>query len=165
MIERLNYKNFLDVYEFLERVSDKYEDFYITFNKERIFLKRNRNLILKILKHQDIFGYFERDLKGILLIYREKGFRPYIKILTENKIYTVALIKFLFWNYLGIELYLKLKLENPLLDEFVKKILIQEKFTKYISKGKFYIKGFRGKEILLFKKAIEIPKKDNRRKE
>lgn len=159
MIERLKVKHTIDIIEFLERVPDKYEDIYITSNRERIFLKKNWYLTKKLLKHQEVYGLFKGELRAFMIIYREKGFRPYLKIISENSKYAKDLIKFLMWNYLGTEIFLKLKINNPLLDEFVKRIRISNTFTKFISKGKFYVKGLRGQEILLIKKAIRVEKK------
>ena len=159
MITRLNSKDFLNIIEFFDRIPDKAEDMYITIDKKRILLKNNSYLIKKILKYQEVYGLIEDGLKGIIIIYREKPYRPYLKILAENDKYVKDLIKYLFWNYPKAELFLKLKISNPLLDVFVKRIKITDKFTKYVSKGKFYFKGMRGQEILLTKRIINYIKK------
>jgi len=151
MIERLNKKNKADVYDFLSRVSDKFEDFYLTKNKERKFLRNNCSLIEKVLKNQEVYGLFYNRLNGLLIILHEKGFRPYVKLLTENSKYNIDLLKFLKWNFLEKDLYFKLKKENPL--------------TKMIGKTGFIMIGNRGRELLFYKKGIKqiykIIPKDN----
>jgi len=142
MIKRLNEKNVIDLIEFFNRVNDRFEDTYITINKERVFLKNNWKLLNKILKYQEIFALdYENGIKGILIILREKNFRPYIKILTENTKYNIDLLKFLKWNFGEIDLYAKFKKENPLATQ-----IIRTGFTRI---------GDRGKEILFLKKGIK----------
>jgi len=140
MIEKLNYKNLYDVFEYLGRVEDNYFDFYITLDKKRIFLRNNLYIINKILKTQEVYGLFDNELNGLLLIYREKGYRPYIKILSKNK--DSFLIKFLNWNFKDKDLYCKLKKENEL--------------CSLLRKCGFMKIGDRGKEVLLFRKGIKI---------
>jgi len=151
VIERLHKKNVIDVIEFLQRVPDKYEDLYITVDKKRIFLKNNFRLVRKLLKQQEMYGLFVKDMEAIMIIYREKGFRPYLKILSANNKYAIDCIKFIGWNFYEKEFYAKLKIENPLVAVFLKKI-----FMKI---------GNRGQEVLLVKKAIKdyhkiVPKND-----
>jgi hypothetical protein len=142
MIRRLNRKDKNNVFCFLSEVNDTFEDIYITEDKERKFLKRNWSLIEKVLKYQEVYGLFDSTLKGLLIILRGKGFRPYIKILTANTKYLIDLLMFLKWNYSEIDLYFKLKKENPLI--------------KNILKTGFVMVGDRGKENLYFKKGIKI---------
>ena len=151
MIKKLNKKNIIDLIDFLNRVSDKYEDTYITENKERHFLKNNWYLIKKLLHKQECYGLYNGELKAIMIIVREKGYRPYVKLLAENSKYTIDLLKFLKWNYFTIDLYFKLKKENPL--------------STMILKTGFVKIGDRGKELLFFKKGLKqlypiVPKDD-----
>ena len=120
MIQRLNTKNLIDLMEFLSRVYDRYEDIYITHNKERKFLKNNWSLIEKVLETQEVYGLFNDGLRGILIIIHEKNFRPYVKLLTENSKYTIDMLKFLKWNYFEKDLYMKVKKENPLAEQIKK---------------------------------------------
>ena len=140
MIQRLNISNQVDVKEFIKNTKDYYSELYITYKKERLFLN-NEYILEKILKHQEIYGIFETELTGILLIFREKGFRPYVKFLTKDRDSQSKLIKFLMWNFSEKDLYLKLKKENPL--------------SKYIQKFGFIFLGDRGTEILLYRKGIK----------
>lgn len=141
MIERLKEKNLIDVYDFLEKNEDSFEDFYITKEKQRIFLKKNWSLIKKILKYHECYGLFDKELKGIIIIVKDKGFRPYVKLLAENKKYIIDLLKYLKWNFLEQDLYMKLKINNPLVEQ--------------IKKTGFLKIGMRGKEILFFKRRIK----------
>jgi hypothetical protein len=141
MIERLKIKNKSDVYDFLSRVNDRFEDFYLTENKERKFLKNNWSLIEKVLQKQEVYGLFTNTLKGIMIIVHEKGFRPYVKLLVENSKYTIDMLKFLKWNFMEKDLYFKLKKENPL--------------TEQIKRTGFIVIGNRGRELLFYKKAMK----------
>ena len=129
------------MYEFILRTKDSYEDFYITTNKARVFLK-NIKLIEKILKYQDVVAIEESgEIKALLLIYKEKGFRPYVKILAENNNYVYDLMKWLNWNY-NCELFIKCKKVNSL--------------SKTAQKFFFNFIGDRGSEILLVKHKREV---------
>lgn len=141
MIEKLKIKNKIDIYEFLSRVNDRFEDFYLTENKERKFLKNNWLLIEKVLLKQEVYGLFSNGLKAIMIIVREKGFRPYVKLLAENSKYTIDFLKFLKWTYFEKDLYMKLKKENPL--------------SETIKKTGFVMVGDRGRELLFFKKGLK----------
>jgi len=151
MIVRLLKKNSVDVYEFLSRINDRYEDTYITVNKERKFLKKDWSLIEKVLEKQEVHGLFQNGLKAIMIIFKEKGFRPYVKLLSENSKYTIDMLKFLKWNFFEKDLYMKLKKENPL--------------SEQIKKTGFVMIGNRGRELLFYKKGMKqlfeiIPKDD-----
>lgn len=141
MVQRLKVKHTLDIYDFLSRINDQYKDFYITKEKERHFLKNNLYLIEKVLKYQECYGLFNDNLKGILFIVRDKGYRPYVKLLAENSKYTIDLLKYLKWNFLETNLYFKLKKDNPL--------------SRFIFKTGFIKIGDRGREVLFFKKGIK----------
>jgi hypothetical protein len=141
MIERLKVENKIDVYDFLERVKDSYEDFYLTENKERKFLKKDWSLIEKVLEKQEVYGLIDNELKAIIIIVREKGFRPYVKLLAENSKYIIDMLKFLKWTFFEKDLYFKLKKDNPL--------------SQTILKTGFSKVGDRGKELLFFKKGLK----------
>lgn len=141
MIKKLNYKDSISVYEFVSRTKDVWEDFYITQNKQRTFLV-NLKLIEKILKYQEVIALEESgELKALLLILREKGFRTYIKILSEKNDYVYDLMKYLNWNF-TCELFIKVKKTNPV--------------SKIAQKFFFNFIGDRGQEILLIRQKREI---------
>jgi hypothetical protein len=64
MIQRLKERNALDIYEFINRVKDIYQDFYVTIDKQRKFLN-NIDIIGKLLKYQEIYGLYTDKLQGI----------------------------------------------------------------------------------------------------
>jgi hypothetical protein len=138
MIKRLNHRNRIDILEFMSRVSDTYQDFYVTIDKNRIFFK-DAKTIKKIINKQEIYGIDEGEIKGLLIIYREKGFRPYVKILASDFKYQGKLVKFLIWNFSNQDLYAKFKKFNPL--------------TKILQRYGFIFQGDRGDEILLYRKG------------
>jgi hypothetical protein len=141
MIQKLKIQNKIDMYEFLSRIPDKFEDFYLTKNKARHFLKNNWSLIEEVLKKQEIYGLDNNGLKAILIIVKDKGFRPYVKLLAENSKYTIDMLKFLRWTYFEKDLYAKFKKENPL-----STMIIKTGFIKI---------GDRGKELLFYKKGLK----------
>jgi hypothetical protein len=141
MIERLTKRNMMDVYEFVQRVKDRYQDFYVTHENQRLFLT-NFKFINKLLDKQEIYGIYDKGFKGLMIIFKEKGFRPYVKLLTETRKAESSLIKYLMMNFSEQDLYIKLKKENPL-----------AKFIKYFG---FVPSGDRGQEVLLYRKGIKI---------
>ena len=141
MVERLTVKHKVDIITFLLDTNDRYEDFYFTVGRERLFLKNNWILIEKILKQQECYGYFENGLKGLLIIYKSKGFRPYLKMLTIDYTATNSLMKFFVWNRNEVDIFCKLKTDNPI--------------TNVIKRFGFFVKGNRGKELLFFKQGFK----------
>jgi len=135
VIKKLSPKNVNDVYYFVLKTNDKFFDFYITINKERVFLN-NINTIRRLLKNQKIYALYDGEIKGLLLIFIEKGFRRYLRILTNDRNVTWALCRFFSWNFFD-ETYAKLKVGNPIL--------------RSLQKIGFIEKGNRGKEILLYR--------------
>jgi len=154
MILRLDKKNIIDVYDFIRRVTDKFHELYITIDKQRYYLT-DLKIIEKTVKNYILYGLYENGLKGVILICYEKGFRPYVKILSQNRNIETALLKFLLWNYSDKELFIKLKKENPL----VNYLQLKNKKTGKLLFGFEFLAG-RDTEILLIKKAI---KKEPRR--
>lgn len=144
MIERLQEKNKLDIFDFVNTTKDVCHDFYVTIEKSRIFLK-DINLIKKVLQKQEIYGVYENGLQGLLMIYREKGFRPYIKILAVNRFFENKLLKYLIWNFADEDLFVKVKKLNGL--------------AKQLLRYGFEFQGDRGEEILLHRKKQKISRK------
>jgi len=140
MIIRLEHSKNIDFLEFIKQVPDNFQDFYITKNKTRIFLT-DLKLITKILNSQEVYALYEGEIKGILILFKEKGFRPYVKLLAENYESQSSLIKYLIWNFSTQDLFFKLKKTNPL--------------TKHVQKYGWVFSGDRGQEILLFRKGIK----------
>ena len=135
MIEKLNYKNKLDVYNFVISNNDSCQDFYITFDKERHFLN-DLKLVDKVLRTQQCYGLFEKELEAVMIVYRSEGFRPYVKLFAKKQSQYNKLLKFLNWHH-NEELFVKVKKYNPAVYE--------------LKRNRFFVEGFRGKEILLKK--------------
>ena len=155
MIKRLNYKQFMNILEFISRTQDKYREFYITKIKDRIYID-NSNIIKRIIKSQEIYGLFDVNLKGLIMIYKEKGYRSYLKILSENIEIAKNLIKYIIWNFSNQDLYIKLKKENPLIK------IMQQYGWNY--------RGNRDQEVLLcrpktFKRNIGVKENDKHNSE
>lgn len=140
MIERLQKKHVVSICEFIKQNKDVYHDFYITRNKQRIFLN-NTDIISKVLKNQEIYGLFDERLRGLMMIYREKGYRPYIKFFSIKMSDNIDLLKYLMWNFSEQDLYIKLKKSNP--------------FCSVVQKYGFVFIGDRGSEILLMRKGVK----------
>lgn len=145
MIERLKVENWMDLYEFLGRVKDSNKDIYVISKNERYFLKNNLKLIQKVVKEQEIYILREKEIEGIYILYREKGFRLFLKILSEKREVISKLLKHIVWNHNHIEMYIKTKKFNQNIDMF-------KRFG-------FIVKGLRDNdEIMLFRpKKEKIP--------
>lgn len=142
MIIRLKESHYTDIALLIKDIKDNYQDFYITKNKQRIYFTDTR-FIQNIIKTQEIYGLFEQELLGLFLIYREKGFRPYVKILGKNYNIEEKLIKYLSWTFTDIELFAKIKKGNPI--------------NQLLQNIGFIFVGGRGKEILLLRhKSIGV---------
>jgi len=124
----------------LNEIVDIYGDFYTTKNNIRLMLRENSHILYEDLKKGDkvIYGG-----EGILFVtgFSDNSRRKYIKILSDNAENASKLIRFLNLQLTDIELYVKIKKENPILKSF------------QINKFKFV--GDRGKEILLCRKPIK----------
>lgn len=145
MIERLKEKHIYECSELITTVNDRYNDFYFTKDKNRIFIK-DIKVIERIIKNQEVYGLFEKGLQGMMVVYREKGFRPYIKIFSRDYKTIISFAKFLNWNYYHLDLYAKIKKDNPV--------------NKILQRNGFVFQGDRGAEILLYrqKKPITLQK-------
>lgn len=141
MIERLTKRNTMDVFDFVKNCKDRFEDFYITQENQRIFLT-DLGFIDKLIGKQEVYSVYDKGIKGLLIIFREKGFRTYIKLLTETRKSESSLIKYLMMNFSEQDLYIKVKKENGL-----------AKYLKYFG---FILTGDRGAEVLLFRRGIHI---------
>lgn len=150
MIQRINHKKSFDVLFFIKNIEDKFQDFYITSERQRIFLT-NLKLIKKVLNKQTIYVLEQKEIEGLLLVFQEKGYRTYIKILAKNEKVESDLLRFLVWNLGDKDLFIKVKKLNPI--------------NRIAQRYGFEFMGSRGNEILLMRKKQEIKKftqeKDN----
>ena len=63
MIERLTNRNVIDVFEFVQRVKDNFEDFYVTHENQRLFLT-DLKLISKLIEKQEIYSIYDKGVKN-----------------------------------------------------------------------------------------------------
>ena len=124
----------------LEDLNDVYQDFYITKNNLRLYIKENVDVLYQSLQKGDILA-FDDEQKGIALIngFCDKAPRKYVKLVAKDEHTADQILKNIGWYY-KIELWAKLKKNNPL--------------VKVFQRNRFEFAGDRGKEILLVRKAI-----------
>jgi len=136
-----------EINSLLDNISDLYSDFYITKENLRLYIKENTHLLYEGISKKDKIVYGE---EGILFIhgFSDQSRRKYVKILSDNAENASKLIRFLNLQLTDIELYVKIKKENPILKSF------QTKGYKFV--------GDRGKEILLCRKPIKDDFKVNK---
>ena len=136
-----------EINSLLDNISDLYSDFYITKENLRLYIKENTHLLYEGISKKDKIVYGE---EGILFIhgFSDQSRRKYVKILSDNAENASKLIRFLNLQLTDIELYVKIKKENPILKSF------QTKGFKFV--------GDRGKEILLCRKPIKDDFKVNK---
>ena len=144
MITKINYTKSIDVYEAVSRIKDYYKDFFFTQDTHRIYLD-DLKVIDKILDTQEVYVLEEKQIEGILIIYRSKGFRPYVKILASNYDTQRDMLKYLIWNFSEVDLFFKLKKENPLVK------LVQKYGFVFIGNRGTFDKP--GTEYLLYRKG------------
>jgi len=143
MVYKLKCKDINKVLGFLSEAKDLYEEWYITINNKRVFLRDP-----KVLNK-----YFNKIKFGevILTNYEETGFiytwgkaeksqRVYLKIMATDPKVASQMIQVFNEKFNKINLYTKIKKDNPMKSVF-------------ISNG-FVFKGGRGKEILLAREVI-----------
>ena len=131
----------------LNEIVDIYGDFYTTKNNIRLMLRDNSHILYEDLKKGDKIVYAD---EGILFVtgFSDNARRKYVKILSDSESNASKLIRFLNLQLTDIELYVKIKKENPILKSF------QTKGFKFV--------GDRGKEILLCRKPIKDDFKVNK---
>jgi hypothetical protein len=134
---RLSKKDKQEVLSILNNISDIYRDFFITKNNLRLFIHDNTELFFSCLNNGDKIVFGE---EGIAFVtgFSDKSPRKYLKILVKQPEDAQKLVSLINWN-LDIELFVKLKVNNPIV-EVLKKI------------GFEFMAG-RGKEVLLIQKG------------
>lgn len=144
MIRPLNKKDFSNFIYFCS-TRDKYSDFYITKDNQRLFLN-NQKVAEKVFKNclkagDKSFVYEENGIiKGVLLIvgYADKFDRKYIKVMASEEKVLSALFKMLVWK-VDSDLYLKIRKDNPIL-KFLEKPTSEKMTYRYF----FILAGDRG---------------------
>ena len=140
MIKKLRINNFIDVKEFITTNRDFFNDFYFTEGRDRKFFQNDDKLIRKILQHYVCYGQFHGDLQSMIVIYNSKGFRTYLKVLGKMSAKEADLIKFILWKIGNKDLYIKLKVKNPLINKL----------------NQFTIVGKRGLEVLMYRPKKQL---------
>lgn len=148
MLRLLKSKDKVRFIDFCKSFSDKYNDAYITLERERKFLNEPKIATItfnNIMKRGDKCIVLEdkNDIKGILFIvgYADHFPRKYIKCLTNDINDANKLFRFLNFNFEG-EFFMKLKKDNELCQ------LIKIHF--------FNECAFRGKELLFVKNRRNV---------
>ena len=131
---------------------DLYGDYYITRSNIRIYLRDNPDILFDCLNKSDEMVYDEQNENGMAFIsgWSDKSPRKYVKILTKDEKLASSFLKIISWNA-RIDLYAKLKKNNPLI--------------KVFQKSGYIFLGDRGSEILLCRKYIPRPERIQYKKE
>lgn len=147
MIRPLIKKDFSNFIYFCS-TRDKYSDFYVTKDNQRLFLN-NQKVAEKVFKNclkagDKSFVYEENGIiKGVLLIvgYADKFDRKYIKVMASEEKVLSALFKMLVWK-VDTDLYFKIRKDNPIY-KFLEKG-IDPKTERMIYRYFFILAGDRG---------------------
>ncbi len=149
----LSKRDKLEIGILINELPDIYGEFYITKNKLRLFLKENMDSLWKTLRGGDKIIYGENAI-GVVTGYCDKNIeiidnitnlkkiipsRKYLTILTKDDKNLYRLLQFIVGEFKNIDVYTKVKKDNPILKCFY-------------NNGFIFLHG-RGKELLLCKKA------------
>ena len=159
MIRALQSKDFSNFISFCQK-RDKFSDFYITKNNKRLFLN-DINVAKKVfndcLKYADKCFIKEENnrIVAILLIigFKEKVDRKYLKLLASSKDDCRDLFRFLQWQSLK-NLFIKSRKTNINFVKYDEKSRMY-KPSYFIRKAGFKIIAVREKEILLKKEEYK----------
>lgn len=156
MIRKLKTKD-LKNFIYTCQYRDPYSDFYITKNNRRLFLN-NLDIAKKVFN--DCTKYAEKcyikeegnNIKAILLIvgYKEKSERKYLKVLAKSKKDVKDLFAFLIWQELPSNVFIKARKTNINLVKFDERTK-RYKPTYAVRRAGFKIIAVRNKEILMKK--------------
>ena len=159
MIRSLKKKDFTNFIYFCQK-RDKYSDFYITQNNKRFFLnniKIAEKVFYDCLKHNEkcYIKEDENHIVAVLLIigYKDKFDRKYVKLLTTSKDDTRDLFRFLQWQGLS-NLFIKSRKSNINFVKYDEKSKMY-KPSYFVRKIGFKIIAVRQKEILLKKEEYK----------
>lgn len=141
MIERINKKNNIDVFEFLKNNID--EDFYYTQDNQRIYPYRYKSFRCFLNNSLVSYCYNDKDIHGVLIVWKSKSNgieRNYLKLISNDYYVGKKLIQLFLWNH-NIDLYVKLNKRN--------------KFINLLFFYNFKFFKDRGREILLYKEKVK----------
>ena len=149
MIQRFNVRNFKQYPELLDFIKNNNdEDFYLTENNERMYIKDFISLKKLLKTSQDVYVLKEKgDYLAFCLVWKSCGgekTRYYIKLLAKELNSASDLLRGFLWN-INLELFVKIN----------KNHLFLNIFRKY----GFKFVGGRGKQVLLKKDRVIKEKK------
>jgi hypothetical protein len=142
-------KNKKEIESILSETIDLMGDFYTTKDNIRYFLRDNPHLLFQGLEKGDKIAFGEG---GVIFVdgFSDNANRKYVKILTKDVESTNNLLKIINWNLSSVDLFIKIKKDNPNIS--------------VLKKNGFRQIGDRGKEILMLRKSkiinVNIPDKD-----
>lgn len=164
MIRRLKTKDEIN-FVFFCNMKDKFKDFYITKDNQRLFLNDHkvcRRVFNDCLKRGDqcLIKEEKDTIKGLLMVngYADKFSRKYMKVYTHNNEMSDHLIRSITQDFPS-DLYIKVKNNNPITEVLIG-TRVYNLIFKQNSKSDFFGYGFRllgrrgyqGKELLLCRK-------------
>lgn len=151
MIRHLKIKDKITFLDYCTK-EDPYEDFYITKDNKRLFLKDTKvaSMIFRnVLKKCDkcLIDEEQGIIRGILLIvgYSDNAHRKYVKVLADSINIMHRLFKVLVWDSKD-EIFIKVKRDHNII--------------RVAKKYKFIFCGGRGREVLLKREAKKYYKKE-----
>lgn len=159
-VEKKDRNNFI----FMCQFRDPYSDFYITKNNKRLFLNNTdiaKQVFNNCLRYNEKCYIKEEndEIKAVLIIvgYKEKTERKYLKILAKNKRDVKDLFAFLIWQELPSNVFIKAHKTNSNLVKF------DERTKRYkpsyaVRRAGFRVIAVREKDVLLKKEDFKYNK-------
>jgi len=135
VITPITYQKTLDVFEFLSKKIDRYNEFYVYLGQEKCYLK-NLKEITKALKRRQIYASYKPNMKGLLTVWLAKD-KASIKYIADSNKISNDLIRYLLGNWGDRDLYLTFNKSNPT--------------VKYIQRFGFRLFKIEGNEVILFR--------------
>lgn len=114
-----------------------YDDFYITKNNLRLFIRENLNKVFSDLRKGDVIS-FSDEAVGLVLGYADKVHRKYVRLMGKDLKACDKVLQVILWNVKS-NLFAKVKKNSPLIE--------------VLTKNDFVFFGDRGTEILLGRKC------------
>ena len=108
----LSKKEKVVVADILSEIVDLYQDFYVTKNNLRLYLRDNPDVLFDCLRKGDKIAFSEDGI-AVVVGYSDNTDRKYVKFLVKEDKIAVDLMKVISWNIKG-DIYLKIKKNNPL---------------------------------------------------
>lgn len=113
---------------------DLYKEFYLTKNYLRLYIKDNLEVLFDLLKRGDkiifdkektaiaiIIGFADKKIKIFDINTKQEKLvdsRKFVKILSKDETGADRILKIVNWHFSNIDLFTKLKKENPIIKVF-----------------------------------------------